>query len=75
MTLEEVSEGQVVVKSLWGGFGQRRKLLSLGIYPGEKIRVIQNSAFGGPVLLEVRGVEVAIGRGVARKVEVENLKK
>jgi len=72
VTLRDVKAGQmVVIKSLWGGFGQRRKLLGLGIYPGEKIKMLQSAGFGGPVLIEVRGVEVALGRGIAGKVEVE----
>jgi Fe2+ transport system protein FeoA len=76
MTLKDVKEKQVVlIKQLAGGFGQRRKLLGLGIYPGEAVRVLHNSAFGGPILIEVRGNEVAIGKTVAADVEVEDLPK
>ena len=72
MTLDQVQEGAVVVvKSLFGGFGFRRRLMALGIYPGERLRVIKSGFFGGPILVEVRGSEVAIGRGAASRVEVE----
>jgi len=72
MTLDQVSENQeVVVKNLLGGFGLRRRLHGLGIYPGERLKVLNSALMRGPILLEVRGVEVAIGRGVAGKVEVE----
>ncbi len=72
MTLDQAREGQiVVVRELLGGFGFRRRLLSLGIHPGEKLRIIKSGFFGGPILVEVRGAEVAIGRGAASRVVVE----
>jgi len=72
MTLAQAVEGQVaVVKNLEGGFGFKRKLLNLGIRPDQKIRVLKSAAFGGPILVEVQGSEVAIGRGAAEKVEIE----
>ena len=76
MTLDQAREGQVVVvKDLLGGFGFRRRLLSLGIYPGERLRVVKSGFFGGPILVEVRGTEVAIGRGAASRVVVEPAEK
>lgn len=72
MTLDQAKENQIVmVKNLLGGFGFRRRLHGLGIYPGERLKVLNSAVMRGPILLEVRGVEVAIGRGVASKVEVE----
>lgn len=72
MTLAQAQEGQVViVKSLEGGFGFKRRLLGLGIFPDQKLRVLKSGAFGGPILVEVQGAEVALGRGAAMKVEVE----
>lgn len=75
MTLAQAQEGEiVVVKNLEGGFGFRRKLLSLGIYPEQKLRVLKSGILGGPILVEVQGAEVALGRGAAMKVEVERVK-
>lgn len=75
MTLAESREGQVlVVKNLAAGFGAKRRLFNLGILPGERLTVLKSAAFGGPVLVEVRGTEVALGRGVARKIEVEDVR-
>lgn len=72
MTLAQAREGQVViVKSLEGGFGFRRRLLGLGIHPDQKLKVLKSGILGGPILVEVQGAEVAIGRGAANKVEVE----
>ena len=45
------------------------RLSSLGILPGETIKVIQNCK-GGPLLLEVKGARVALGRKIALAVIV-----
>ncbi len=72
MTLAQAKDGQeLTVKRLEGGFGLRRRLLGLGIHPDQRISVLQRSILGGPVLIAVQGGQVAIGKGVAQKVEVE----
>jgi len=43
----------------------------LGLHPSDKIRVVQNGFFGGPILIEIHGIEVGIGRGMAEQIEVE----
>ena len=74
MTLDQGRDGQVLaIKDLRKGFGARRRLYELGIMPGEKITVLKVSQLGGPVLVAVRGTEVAIGRGIAHDIEVEDL--
>lgn len=47
------------------------KLRSIGFMPGDCARVIRHAPFGGPVLLEVEGREIALGHGIAQKIEVE----
>lgn len=59
---------KVVVKEVTGGLGLRRRLESMGLYPGEEVEVI--SAQGGPVILKVKGCRVGIGRGMAHKIMV-----
>jgi Fe2+ transport system protein FeoA len=71
-TLEQLKDGQeAVVRSIQGGHGVRQRLSQCGVHPGDRLRVIQNGFFGGPVLINIHGVEVAIGQGMACKVEVE----
>lgn len=53
-----------------GGKGACGRLLDMGLVPGEKIRIVQDTG-RGQVLLEVKGVKVAIGRGLAEKIIVE----
>lgn len=60
--------GEVTVRSIQCGEGCRARLASLGITPGVRIRVLRNA--GGPLLLEVRGSRLALGRGIASKILV-----
>ncbi|RLD98205.1 MAG: hypothetical protein DRI92_04325 [Aquificota bacterium] len=59
---------KVVVREVAGGMGIRRRLESMGLYPGEEVEVI--SAQGGPVILGVKGCRLGIGRGMAYKIMV-----
>lgn len=51
----------------------RDVLAAVGVRPGDRVVVMQAAPFHGPVLLRVPslGVIVAVGRGMAEKVEVE----
>ena len=53
-----------------GGRGQKQKLFLEGLLEGKAVRVVSNSDYG-PVVVEVDRNLVAIGRGMARKVQVE----
>jgi ferrous iron transport protein A len=73
MTLDMIDMGrEVEIRDLNGGHESTRKLLSMGLYPGERVMVVRNSSLGGPILVEVCGNRVAIGRGIASKVVVED---
>ncbi|HIE47533.1 TPA: ferrous iron transport protein A [Candidatus Bipolaricaulota bacterium] len=52
-----------------GGRGATRRLAELGLTPGAAVRVL-SAARGGPVLVEIRGSRIALGRGMAAKVLV-----
>lgn len=54
-----------------GGWGMRQRLCELGIFPDQIIIIANASLWKGPVLVQTNGNEVALGRGVARKVIVE----
>jgi len=73
MTLSEVNpRNQVVVVTINGGITVSSHLNTLGIHSGDTMVVVDRAPFGGPVLVEVHGSRVALGRGVARKVVVES---
>jgi len=42
----------------------------MGIHPGDTVSVSRRGAFRGPFLVVVHGSRVAIGRGVARRIQV-----
>ncbi len=74
MTLAQLGSGQSArVLDVEGGWGLRRNLEQLGIHPGDVVSVAGTGAFRGPILIEVNGSRVALGRGVAGRIRVEPL--
>ena len=47
------------------------RLLQHGLYPGDRARILRAAPLKGPLLVEVSGREIALGRGVAAKTLVE----
>jgi len=72
MNLLNVDNGKWVrVKNFRGGHGIQRRLTQLGFLPGNRVRIIRSAPFHGPLLLEVEGREIVLGRGVAAHIIVE----
>jgi len=72
MHLLEVEIGKTVrVVSFEGGNKLEHKLRQLGILPGNCARILRQAPLGGPVMVEVDGRSIAIGRGIASKINVE----
>ena len=72
MNILDIQNGQwVEVVGFHGGRGMQARLSQLGFLPGNKIRVIRSAPFKGPLLIEVEGREIVLGRGVARHILVE----
>jgi ferrous iron transport protein A len=63
---------QVRVIAIDGGHGVRAHLNTLGIHIGDWLTVVERAPFRGPVLVEVNGTRVALGRGIAVKLRVES---
>jgi len=65
--------GSAIIASLSEGNEINRRLTSLGFTPGAGIEIIQN--FGhGPMIVNVRGSRIALGRGEAKKISVHKEK-
>jgi ferrous iron transport protein A len=47
------------------------KLRQLGLAPGREVKVLRFAPLGGPVMIDVEGRSIAIGRGIAARVRVE----
>jgi ferrous iron transport protein A len=56
-----------------GGMGIRRRLEHMGIHAGDVVTVLQYGALGGPILIRVHGFQLALGRGIAAKIIVEEV--
>ncbi len=70
MPLAMARPGEVVtVIGVRAGWGLQRRLADMGLTPGVQIRVI-NSQMPGPVLIDLRGTRLALGRGIAQKIIV-----
>jgi len=73
MALDTVGlQKQVRVIAIDGGHGVRAHLNTLGIHIGDWLTVVERAPFRGPVLVEVNGTRVALGRGIAVKLRVES---
>ncbi len=59
-----------LIKDITGGRHIRCRLTELGFIPGAKVRVWQNQPWG-PLIVSLGDGRVAIGRGVAQKILVE----
>lgn len=56
-----------------GGWEVRRSFNQLGIQPGDRVRVLRRAPFGGPLVIDNRGTQVAVGKQLAEKIRVEVL--
>ena len=70
MKLLEVPSGKRVrVVNIKGGLGLRNRLAAIGIYPGAEVTVVKSPP--GPMIVEIAGTRLALGKGMASKIEVE----
>ena len=72
MHLIDVEPGiWVKVTGFEGGVKFQDRLLQHGLYPGDEARILRAAPLKGPLLVEVSGREIALGRAVAQKILVE----
>jgi ferrous iron transport protein A len=67
------------ITELYGGRGLIRRLSSMGFAPGTEVTVIHSHAshnprHGGPLVVEVKDSRIVLGRGVAMKIMVQEVK-
>ena len=59
--------------SVGGGYGLQRKLKTLGIRIGQEVQISSRQPFRGPLTIKVCGSQITLGRGIARRILVEEL--
>lgn len=70
-SLVEIRVNSIVrVKNISTGQKAKRFLADLGILAGVELRIIKNDV--GPIIVEVKATRVAIGRGLAQKINVSS---
>ncbi|MCK4905106.1 FeoA domain-containing protein [bacterium] len=60
---------KAVIVFIQGGRGACHRLAELGLLPGEKVTMFNNSG-AGPVTVCVKGSKLSIGHGLAQKIIV-----
>lgn len=69
-TLDQLLTGQrAIVREINGGRGFVGRLATLGFTPGSEVEMEANYGTG-PLIVNVRGVEIALGRSEAQRVRV-----
>ena len=61
------------VNEIEGGRGVKTRLSQIGIHPGDILRVVRYGPMRGPMVIEVHGFQLALGRGVAAQILVEEV--
>jgi ferrous iron transport protein A len=64
-------EQRAVVVAIHGGIGVTGRLDAMGIRPGIVLEKVSGQHFRGPVVVRVGNNRIALGFGMARKVQVE----
>ncbi len=73
-TLNQVYENRKAkIVDIEGGAGIRQRLSQMGIHPGDIVTVVRYGALRGPILIKVHGSQIALGRGIASKIIVEEM--
>ena len=64
---------QVKIVSFEGSSHLHEKCSQLGIFPGDEAKVLRIAPFDGPMLMEIDGREIALGKTIAKNILVEVL--
>ena len=65
--IETKNNDKFKITNIYGGQGVLKRLRDLGLITGEIITVIKNDR-GGPILINLKGSMIALGRGIAQKI-------
>ena len=64
------TDTDLVVTGFAGGCGFQRRLADMGILPGVPVRVV-GGGYGGPVIIDMRGCRLGLGRGLIQRILVK----
>lgn len=61
-----------VVSDLAGGRNFRQRLMEMGVARGTRVKVVKNDR-GGPLIISIGEGRLAVGRGMALRIMVEEM--
>ncbi len=72
MNLTDVSASEWrEIDRLEGPKTECRRLMDLGLTPGERVAVVRSTPMGGPIIVVVRGTQLALRRREASWIQVK----
>lgn len=73
-TLADISSGErCIVEDINGGATFTSRVTAMGFTPRAEVLVVQQAG-RGPVITYLRDTQVALGRGMARRISVRSMK-
>ena len=72
MRLSDCKKGIYKISKRYGGWRFISKMDSMGMTVGEELEVLLNQNHY-PMLIKVRGSEISLGKGMAGKLEMEDI--
>ncbi|MFC2064632.1 ferrous iron transport protein A [Chloroflexota bacterium] len=69
--LELKNQEKAKITAFEGGRNLSIKLRQYGLFIGDQVHIIRTAPFNGPILIESGGREIALGKGIARKIMVK----
>lgn len=61
------------IVALGAGSGRQRHLRTMGLMEGKIVKIVATQPANGPLVVEVEGTQIAIGRGMARQILIQKL--
>ena len=72
IALTDLQDGEKSTMVLaFGGHRMVRRLAEMGLTPGAEVTVVRSAPMHGPIEISIRGVSLALGRGIASRVLVK----
>jgi ferrous iron transport protein A len=72
LTRLKADKEATVVRLIGHGCTFHRRLRSMGIREGKVLKMVASYPFAGPLVVEVDGREITLGRGIAQRIIVNS---
>jgi ferrous iron transport protein A len=61
------------IVALGAGSGKQRHFRTMGLMEGKIVKIIATQPARGPLVIDVEGTQIAIGRGMARQILIQKI--